>query len=406
MVFSSMKMDVGRRPDLCRRDFFIIFFFLVLLIIPACATKEPLEKDFYLPPPDDIKENYIVVEESQPQHPPVRLYYSIAPWYGFKKAACSITFDDGTLDQYMVAAPEMERRNIRGTFFLITRLVRRSYWMDGETKRRLFSWDQARKLWDAGHEIGSHSMTHKDLTKKGVNVKRELGGSLEKIKKEIPSISAVTFAWPYWRNKEEHQNLAAEYYISARVGTGLIDVFAEKNIDNPNSRIVNLYAVASLCIRNSEIDKPWKFYCDRIFKDGGWFVLCFHGVDDGRIDTDSLGWEPLSLSQFRDILNHIEERGFWIAPFGTVSRYIRERDAASLSLKVSRKSYYVLTLEDGLDDAVYNQPLSIEIKLPEKWRELRVSQLRVALDHEIIKDGYIRFSAVPDGSEIFIEKLE
>ncbi|UCB44645.1 MAG: polysaccharide deacetylase family protein [Spirochaetota bacterium] len=389
-----------------RKDYFLIFFFVVLLFTTACATKKPIKKDFYLPSPEDIKEKYIAVEEAEPGQPSKRIYYKVAPWYGFKKAACSLTFDDGTRDQYMVAFPEMEKRNIKGTFFLITRLVRRSYWMDDKLKRHLFSWDQARQLWVAGHEIGSHSRTHKDLTKRGVNVKRELGGSSEKILKEIPSVIAVTLSWPYWRNNEEHQDLASEHYISARAGTGLIENYVENNIDNPKSRVINLYAVDSICIRNSEIDKPWKSYSNRIWEDGKWFVLCFHGIDDGRIDQDWLGWEPLSISQFRDILNHIEDRDFWIAPFGMVSRYIRERDSATLALKASRSSYYILSLDDGLDDAVFNQPLSIEIKIPEKWKKYRVSQRRIAIDHHITKEGYLRFSVLPDGSDIFIERVE
>jgi peptidoglycan/xylan/chitin deacetylase (PgdA/CDA1 family) len=395
-----------KRPDLHTAGFLWIVFYILLLIIPSCATKKPVKKDIYMPLPEEIRKGYIIIEEAQPQQPSRRIYYSIAPWYGFKKAACSLTFDDGTLDQYMVAFPEMERRNLKGTFFLITRFIRRCYWMDEETKRLLFSWDQARQLSHAGHEIGSHSLTHKDLTKKGVNIERELGSSFMKIKRELPSLSAVTLAWPYWRSNEECRIVASEYYLSARAGTGLIDSYAERNIGNPDSRTINLFAVDSLCIRNSEIDKPWKSYSYRIHEEGGWFVLCFHGIDDGRIDIEGLGWEPITLSRFKEILDHIQEMDFWIAPFGTVSRYIRERVAASLSLKAARNGYFVVTLEDGLDDTVYNQPLSIEMRLPEKWEKIRVSQRRIAMDHHISKEGYLRFSALPDGSEIYIERVE
>ena len=96
--------------------------------------------------------------------PELRFEYRIAPWYGFKSSACSVTFDDGTLDQYLIAFPELEERNIKATFFLITEPRKTGIWNDGSTIRLLFSWEQARTMAAAGHEIASHSTTHADFS--------------------------------------------------------------------------------------------------------------------------------------------------------------------------------------------------------------------------------------------------
>ena len=43
---------------------------------------------------------------------------SIADWKDGKPAATCFTFDDGLEDQYTIAAPELEKRGWRGTFFI------------------------------------------------------------------------------------------------------------------------------------------------------------------------------------------------------------------------------------------------------------------------------------------------
>ena len=58
------------------------------------------------------------------------LDYEIATWYGGRKAACSLTFDDGTLDQFLLAYPELESRDLEATFFVITGLREAGLWND------------------------------------------------------------------------------------------------------------------------------------------------------------------------------------------------------------------------------------------------------------------------------------
>ncbi len=384
---------------------FIFIFYIISL--PACATKKPVQKSvqrtFILPKIEKTVEKDITFVEKEDEIKPA-IKYSISPWFGFKKAACSLTFDDGTLDHYFIAFPELEKRNMKATFFLITKYLKRCLWMDSQIKRRLFSWDQAREMFNSGHEIGSHSKSHKDLTKRGTSIKKELRDSFLKIRKEIPLQKGLTFSWPYWRSNEECEEIAAQYYISARSGTGKMKDNTGKNGADPHSNPINFFAVNSVCMGLGEIDRTWQEDCERVISEGGWFVVCFHGIDDGRVAKEWLGWRAMPISQFREILGFIGDRDFWIAPFGTVSRYIHERDSAVLYLVESSENYFFLLLEDGLDDSIYNQPLSISIKLPVKWDSVLIVQNDRLLRHNNSEDGYIQFDALPDGSEIIIIK--
>ncbi|MCZ6798865.1 MAG: polysaccharide deacetylase family protein [Nitrospirae bacterium] len=66
----------------------------------------------------------------------------------------AITFDDGQLSDYIVAFPELAKRNMRGTFYVIT---------DDIEKEGRLTWSQIREMQDHGMEIGSHSCSHQNL---------------------------------------------------------------------------------------------------------------------------------------------------------------------------------------------------------------------------------------------------
>ncbi len=379
-----------------KRATILMLLFVALFICCGCATRRPVGREVLLPAGSEGRTSTV-----EQRRVAAEIYYTIAPWYGFSPAACSLTFDDGTMDQYVLAYPELGTRGIEATFFLITRFRKRGYWKDGDTRRRLFGWDEVRELHRAGHEIGAHSMTHPDLTKVKARVRWEIAGAISRLKKEIPSLEETTFAWPYWRSDEECRETAADYCIAARAGSGTVENYG--NI--PADRRVDLFTVDSLPMRGNQFDEPWRTRSEAVLDDAGWLVLCFHGIDDGRVDTEWLGWDPLTLGQFRTALDWVQGRDFWIAPFGTVTRYMRERDHAVLSLLYAEQGRFVLSLEDGLDDGVFSQPLTLKLALPARWSRLRISQHRKELPCTVSPDGALLFDALPDGTPVYIERM-
>jgi peptidoglycan/xylan/chitin deacetylase (PgdA/CDA1 family) len=113
----------------------------------------------------------------------------------------SITFDDGYLDNFEVAAPILRRLQLPATFFITTgfigsqltaswdeALVRRPGWM---------SWDNVRSLVSQGFEIGCHTDTHIDMASADIEtVRRELEVSKQKIHTEL-DIAVQLFAYPF-----------------------------------------------------------------------------------------------------------------------------------------------------------------------------------------------------------------
>jgi hypothetical protein len=55
----------------------------------------------------------------------------------------------------------------------------------------------------------------------------------------------------------------------------------------------------------------------------------------------------------------------WIAPYGEVVRYIKERDSSAFFLKEYSDSTMVFSLTNRLDDSIYDLPLSLEVQMRE-----------------------------------------
>lgn len=334
------------------------------------------------------------------------LDYGIAPWFRFKSMAVTLTFDDGTLDQYLLAFPELEKRNIKATFFVVTEPRDEGYWQDSEDRRVLFSWDQAREMAVSGHEIGSHSKTHDHLFGNGSFVEDQLRESRAKIDREIRSRRCVSFGWPFWKNNEESRSLARKYYISARAGGPDPARYALKNGGFVMPNPYDVYQINGMGILSREQFDAWASIGDQIADKSGWAVINLHGIDDGMIDQQFLGWRALSIGSFRDLLDYIEKSDRWIAPFGQVSRYINERQAANIRLLSVETDSVTLSLTDNLDDDLFDQALTVKLRLSAPWKNAEVYQNGQIMWSQMTEEGFLLFDAFPDKGPIVIRRVD
>jgi peptidoglycan/xylan/chitin deacetylase (PgdA/CDA1 family) len=115
--------------------------------------------------------------------------------------ALAITFDDGYLDNYEVAAPILYRLGLPSTFFVVTQFLGTNVvpWWDASLVRQpgWMTWDQVRSLRDQGFDIGAHTQTHVDLGQvNGAEAEREICGSREDLKTML-GVPPRHFAYPY-----------------------------------------------------------------------------------------------------------------------------------------------------------------------------------------------------------------
>ncbi len=93
------------------------------------------------------------------------------------EAQVILTFDDGELSNYEQALSILKEFNARAYFFIIVNRVGKEGYM---------SWDQIRKLHEAGMIIGSHGLSHEILTNLlDTQIEQELAASKRTIEKNL-----------------------------------------------------------------------------------------------------------------------------------------------------------------------------------------------------------------------------
>ncbi len=118
----------------------------------------------------------------------------------FPERSTAITMDDGFMDNYEIAAPILKRHGFSSTMFVVPGLVgKTNEWMRGkdDAPRRLMGWKEIREIADHGIRIGSHTLSHADLTKLGpMDLEREVSNSKKEIEDRIGR-PVSTFAYPF-----------------------------------------------------------------------------------------------------------------------------------------------------------------------------------------------------------------
>jgi len=116
---------------------------------------------------------------------------------GRARGLVGLTFDDGYADFLDHAVPVLERHGMTGTLYVVAgRLGGANDWDDGP-RLPIMDADQVRAVAAAGHEVGSHTMTHPrlagadpaDLAREVVESRRVLSAVLQA---EVPG-----FCYPY-----------------------------------------------------------------------------------------------------------------------------------------------------------------------------------------------------------------
>lgn len=140
-----------------------------------------------------------------------------------------LTFDDGLLDNYEIAAPLLEERGYTATFFVIPGFDKITRWVNPKTsqwsdeKRTGFSIpfpsmqpNQRQELLSLGMEIGCHSMTHPKLNKIGVaNLNSEIASSKNLLQDQLGH-EVKTFCYPKGRYNQAVLNTVIEAgYVGA-----------------------------------------------------------------------------------------------------------------------------------------------------------------------------------------------
>jgi peptidoglycan/xylan/chitin deacetylase (PgdA/CDA1 family) len=236
-------------------------------------------------------------------------------WPEGKRAALSLSFDDARQSQVDVGVALLDKHKVKATFYVVPSAV----------ELRLEGW---KKVVASGHEIGNHSLNHpctgnfpwsrqKALEDYTVEKMRDELKQANRRIKELLGVTAESFAYPCGQtfvgrgiDTKSYVPLVATLFSSGRTwqdetpnDTGFCDLAQATGVEMDGRDFEQILPIL-----------------EKARETGQWVVLAGHEIgQDGQQTTRVTMLEKL-MSYANDPANKI-----WIAPVGTIARYIRER---------------------------------------------------------------------------------
>lgn len=242
-----------------------------------------------------------------------------APRAAAPSTVVSLTFDDGSADQYRTL-DLLHRRGMTGTYYVNSALVGSSgYYL---------TWPRLYALRDAGNEIGGHTLNHVDLTTVSLaQARRQVCDDRTNLVRR--GFSATSFAYPFAARNRSVEKVVAECgYRSARGVGNIRDSEGCRTCSNAETippadpfatrTPAGILAGATLAELEADVTRAED-------SGGGWVQLAFHGICDNRC-TGDVSLRPAIFTAFLD----------WLRPRaanGTVVRTVGQAMAASAAAR-------------------------------------------------------------------------
>ena len=408
----------------------------------------------------------------------------ITKWQYGRNGAVSITYDDGSINQFVKAVPIMNQLNMPGTFFINTGSISGSKYQgrfigrpvkeiidesksvpankdnvyerasaarylgykgtseyftragarmdagryaeaykildelykkvnngDFQTEaesgqmgysENVLTWDMVKTLATQGHEFASHMVTHPYMAALDEpNMVYELEKSREEILNHLGPKHTFSAECPYGTEDERAMAYAHKVYPVLR--NRMPEKFLMELNRSSRKTPVNQSIEYVQWQRGSTTKTPLPMMKSWVDTTAGqkniWLVLVIHGVD-------GIGWEALTSQSLDEYFRYIKskENNLWVATFGDVARYMRERMNSEVK-SIESKGKLTITITHSLDKSMYNLPLTLRTIVRPEWKEVIVKQGNESKRIATQKTGntsFVQYQASPNAGNIEI----
>lgn len=253
---------------------------------------------------------------------------SVAKYRHDKVCAISYTFDDGLAEHYTLAAPQLEQRGFRGTFFINGSKVNKDERHIKDTTR--VTWPQLKEMAEKGHEISNHGWAHRNFAKFPFEVLKE--DILKNDSAIYAHVGVMPRTYAYPNNTKQGEAMA--FVARNRVGTRL------------KQRSVGSKRTAR------DLEK----WMETLIKTEDWGVGMTHGLTYGY---DAFG-NPQRLWEHWEQVKANEDK-IWVGTFHEVVSYLKEREAIRLTVTEKKNKLHVVP-ELPLDKELFTEPLTMVVE--------------------------------------------
>ncbi len=211
----------------------------------------------------------------------------------------TIAFDDGWESVNETAFSLLQERKIRTTQYIISSV-------SASGVSEYMTIDQIKRLKNAGHEIGSHSLTHCNQTLLDTNALNDNAKRSKEVLEQYSLGPITTFAYPLGQYSEKTQAIYTKNYPLVRTSDfGYNDrYFDESNIHSAG-------------ILNTTSDQEFQKWLDTAKANKQWVVLVYHRVNES-------GEYNVSSAQLERQLDMLEKSQLKVLPISEAAAAVRD----------------------------------------------------------------------------------
>lgn len=174
------------------------------------------------------------------------------------KGLLTLNFDDGWRTTHQNALPILKNSGVKGSFYITSRFDFPAY----------IDRNQTLEIQTQGHEVGSHTRNHVDLTTVTLSeADTEIKGSVADLK-ALGINSVETFAYPFGAYNSSVETIIKSVFKGARTSDGGL-----------NNASVSPYRLRRHPMNFDTTLAQTKAWIDQAIANDQWLVLVFHRVD-------------------------------------------------------------------------------------------------------------------------------
>lgn len=304
----------------------------------------------------------------------------VCVWADDALAAVSLTIDDNCGPNHAWWLEMAKKYDVKLTWFVIVKKI------DGPNKGFDGTWEDYRKILEAGHDVQSHSFSHSNKDPEKIDF--EYAESQKVIEEKLPGHKVEVIAYP-GGGKANDPKIAEKYYFAARGVVGTRNIPGKINYMNVGSQGgIPLDDSRMSIVHTINPQRPRDFHA--------WTVSLQHLVkDDGKA-----GWEK-SLAYIKE-----NRDKFWVETFRNCAKYGMEREKAKVESALNGDKITVKLTAD-ITDKRLNYPLTVKVCLPDGWKDAEAVQGGQKLTARAVTHGGKTFALVgivPNAGDVVLSK--
>ena len=298
----------------------------------------------------------------------------IADYKGAKGGAISLTFDDGWKGQVENTLAIIDPIGIKGTFFFMPLAMEK-------TPKAHASWADAKAMQANGHEIGTHDKVKPKLHELDKSALEAKINTAYQLIVDKTGVAPVCFALP----GGSQMNATVKDVVYQQ------HAFVRKPNTFPDIAEISAYGNAGKKKWNLEREQG---RIEDAITNGKWRIPVIHAIVKG--------YAPFpSKDAFREYCEwlYAQRERIWIAPMGTVARYIQARKTAKITDIEQGKNTCIFTLSvpDELKQ-LCTEALSVVVPMQDPGADMTVT----GGESYAFKDDTLIIDVIPDGRTVKI----